>query len=174
MIRFVFLLSIALSVTVSAFGGSPIAAVTSPEPFELSGVTVPVRGVPSWPLVDGDEIATKDSEAVILFEDRSRVVLDKNTRAKLERKGNRTTVRLLTGGLKYSLATGSLLRLFALGRQVRPEAVGIGTVSIEGESFVAAGGAGVLALPARPDGLPPRSPSDCGGNTGRSPCSPNN
>ena len=40
---------------------SPEATVASETPFRLRGAVVPVAGVPSWPLLRGDEIATDRS-----------------------------------------------------------------------------------------------------------------
>ena len=70
----------------------------------LNGTKLAVSGVSSWPLVPGDSLATSTSAAVILFADKSRFGVEKNSRVKLEREGDKVLVRLLEGALVYTTA----------------------------------------------------------------------
>ena len=87
-----------------AFGAPPVGKVSSSEPFDLRGARVTVAGVPSWPLMSGDEIATPNSAAEVTLKDGSRVVLVKGSKAKVEEKAGKLVVRLLEGASAYVLS----------------------------------------------------------------------
>lgn len=174
--------SLLLATTASA--AEPLAVITSAGPFELSGVTVPVTGVPSWPLVEGDEVVTKHSGAILMFDKETKVVLDKDSAVELKRQDSRTTLELLRGALKYSLPAGSLLQILARDQALDPSSTR-GSVSVTEQDvlvtllesdadvkFVSTGKSRRF-----PPGPPPRSPADCrnpnpGTRKGRSPCAP--
>jgi len=101
-----------LTVVLSAAG--PEATVSSPEPFRLRGVVVPVAGVPSWPLLAGDEIATDRAPATIRFADGSSVVLQQNSAARIERSDDRGSVfRLLSGFMDAKPSAASNVRFYS-------------------------------------------------------------
>lgn len=172
-LRFVLL---GIMVVSAATAGAPLATITSGSSFELSGVNVPVASVPSWPLVAGDEVATTTQPAVLLFQDRSRVTLDKNSRAKLEQDGKQTRLRLLRGALKYSLAPASALRIFAADRPAPPTgSTGVASVQFE-TSAVGFHDDLSISSSIGPLSASPFSPRNCrnpdpGNHAGRSPCS---
>lgn len=91
-----------------AVAATPVGVIRSSETFRLRGVPVSVAGVPSWPVVAGDDIATSGSQAIVSFRDGSRVTLDQKSKAKIEDDG---TFRLLEGTMWYKLASGSTLRV---------------------------------------------------------------
>jgi hypothetical protein len=101
-----------LVILLGATAASPIATVSSAGNLQLSGNRVITAGIPTWPLAQGDEIATTNASAVIVFSDRSRMVLRANSRVKLEAAGDQTSVRILQGGGRFRLALGSRLQLF--------------------------------------------------------------
>ena len=93
---------------------SPVASVTSEAPFRLRGAVVPVAGVPSWPLLAGDEIATDGSAAAIRFSDGSSVTLRQNSTARLEQPGGRFyAFRLLSGAMDVRPASGSKVSFYS-------------------------------------------------------------
>ena len=106
------LLYLSLFAVLLAAAQAPVAQVSSTEPFLLSGARVPVAGVSSWPLSAGDEVSTDAAAAVIAFRDGSRVTLNKQSKAKLESKGEGLILRLLNGTGTYTLAANSKLRLY--------------------------------------------------------------
>jgi hypothetical protein len=116
--------------------GAPLATVTNSGGLALNGTKLAVSGVSSWPLVPGDSLATSTSAAVILFPDKSRFAVEKNSRVKLEREGDKVLVRLLEGALAYRLVAGSRVQLVALGRPVTSQGAGEGKVSIVGNKLV--------------------------------------
>jgi hypothetical protein len=174
--------SLLLATTASA--AEPLAVITSAESFEISGVSVPVTGVTSWPLVEGDEVVTKGSGAILMFDNQTKVVLDKDSAVELKRRDRKTTVQLLKGALKYSLPVGSLLQILARGREVDLSS-NRGSVSVADQDvFVTPLGSDadvVFASTAQSSQFlltpPARSPADCrnltpGEQGGRSQCAP--
>lgn len=99
---------------------SPVAKITSGEPFILSGAKVPVTGVANWPLVAGDEIVTAKAPGRIDFPDGSRVYVMPNSKLRVTVERGRTLLRLEEGALSYRLARESRLGLAAGSRENLP------------------------------------------------------
>src|SRR5437667_670663 len=93
------LCSMLAAIGLSAGAEAPLATISSSAPFELRGVRVPVEGVPSWPLVQGDVVATTMAPAVVSFPNLSQATVDKGSRIELKRNRDRTTLKLLGGSL---------------------------------------------------------------------------
>jgi hypothetical protein len=89
---------------------TPLARVSSTQPFERNGATVPVAGVASWPLFAGDVIVTHSAPATIVVRGGNRIVLDPNSELKLDAKNRKPVARLLHGSGKYFLA-GTIVTL---------------------------------------------------------------
>jgi hypothetical protein len=100
------------------WAASPLGSASSTQPFDLNGSTVPMAGVPSWPVAAGDVIATHSAPATIEFRDGSRVVLAENSQARIEAKAGKSVFRLLQGSGEYSLAAHPSLSVFVLDKQV--------------------------------------------------------
>ena len=86
----------------NAMAASSVGKMTASGSVQLNGVQLPVEGVPSWPLVLGDEIATTARPATIMLNDGSRVYVEKNSRVAL-RKGlaQKIQVLLVAGALPH-------------------------------------------------------------------------
>lgn len=157
----------------------PLGMIASMEEFELQGVRIPAGGLGAWPVVAGDEVTTKTSEAALLLEDRTEMVLEPDSRIMLRRGGQRIAVELLKGGLEYKFAQGSPVDVFALGEKVVLSA-SQGRVSLgSNDVFVNSFGSSHDFFPSFGHLHPPqdRSPADCrnpfpGTTGGRSPCAP--
>jgi hypothetical protein len=93
-----------------AWAATPVARVSSSQPFKLNGATVPVEGIPSWPLAAGDVVTTQAAQATVVFRGGSRIVLEPNSELKIEIKDNKPVVRLLHGSGKYFIA-GAIVAL---------------------------------------------------------------
>ncbi len=107
-----------LALVLSVFGAlaaTPVASVTSSDSFQLNGVPVSMVGIRNWPVAIGDEIATSGSPAVLLFPDMSRIVLEKNSRVKLEPSGSQTNVRVVQGDVRFDLAPASAVQVITEG-----------------------------------------------------------
>lgn len=82
-------------------------SVAAAEGLQLNGQDVPVAGTRQWPLAAGDELQSKEAPLVLTMKDGSRVVLGKQSRAKVEAG----VVRLLAGTMQYALAPKSGLQV---------------------------------------------------------------
>src|SRR5437868_1420887 len=92
-----------LTLILAAAAAPPVATVSSSTPFQLRGATVPAGGVPSWPVLAGDTIATADGSAQITFRDGSRIVLEKSSRVVIERQNDGLRVRLSEGAATFNI-----------------------------------------------------------------------
>lgn len=79
------------------FASQSVATVTSEGVIGLSGVRLEAGTVPSWPLVVGDEITTFESSALIVFSDKSRVLLDQKTTAKIGMQNGKMVLNMMKG-----------------------------------------------------------------------------
>jgi hypothetical protein len=125
-----------------AFGSGPVATVTSPGTFNLHGSTVRTEGIPSWPVMADDEIATFGFPALIRLQDGTSVALGENSRAKVETVDNVLVFRLLGGTMHVIGAPSSGVRIYN------------GTQPVVGRSS-SSSGTGVVARPARIIAAPP-------------------
>jgi hypothetical protein len=121
-------LSLAL---VTAFAANPEVSVTSAEPFRLRGAVVPVAGVPSWPVLVGDEIATDRAAALVRFGDGTTVTLRENSSARFENAGDRPIFRLLTGGMDVKPTAQSRVGFYSQNRVVAAPAGRLTTAIIK-------------------------------------------
>ncbi len=118
--------------------GQPIATISTSAPLVINGVSVPVAGIPTWPLAAGDEIVTGSSPASITFHDGSVVTVSKDSKAKV----GKSSVDLLTGTAAYKLGSAKGLDLRASGRPIDVKAQPEGVVSVEGHGNVVVRGKG--------------------------------
>jgi ferric-dicitrate binding protein FerR (iron transport regulator) len=111
-----------------AFAAAPVATVSSSSAFELRGAEVKVEGVPSWPVLQGDVIATKAAPAVIIFKDGSRVKLLVNSKARVDSTSKGLSFRLLEGVMQIIAAPGSSIGYLSRDVPVKSPA-GVETVA---------------------------------------------
>jgi len=149
--RFRVLVASLLCTAFMASAGQTIATASSSASFELRGSLVNVAGVPSWPLVSGDEVAAKNSPVAIAMPDGSRVTLSSGSRLRIDSRAGAPAIHLVSGSLQYSIVSGSMVKLFnnttlAPGRS--------GTISV-GSTTGGSSRTGVQASVLRP---PPPGP----------------
>jgi len=89
------------------------ATATSSSAFKLGGAEVQVAGVPNWPVVAGDEVQAGEAPVLISFKDGNRVTLAKGSKARIEKSGGKTLLRLLDGSCSYILTSHLSLGLMA-------------------------------------------------------------
>lgn len=89
------------------FGADVIGSVSSTNGLQLNGKAVPVAGTKSWPISSGDELKSDGVPVVLTMKDGSKILLGKNSTAKLDG----STVRLMAGTVQYSLAGQSSLQV---------------------------------------------------------------
>jgi hypothetical protein len=97
--------------TFSALAAPSVGTVTSAVSFVLDGHAVSSPGVTSFPLVNGDVVATSNGVAVLLFRDGSTVKLGENSSVKVDVIGANPKVVLLAGALDYKLVAGSNIKV---------------------------------------------------------------
>jgi hypothetical protein len=103
-----------LTLTFPLCASSEVAIVTSTAPFQLRGVSVATNeGVPSWPVMSGDIIQAGNAPVMLVFGDRSSIILDPETSARVELSGQTPVFRLVCGGAYYSLKGFTALKLMA-------------------------------------------------------------
>jgi hypothetical protein len=90
-----------------SFAAAPVASVSTSQPFTLDGHSVSAKGVDSWPLVVGDEVATSTSPAKISFHDGSSIALAAQSDAKIVGTSAEPVFLLVSGSLDYNLAKES-------------------------------------------------------------------
>jgi len=99
------------ALAVGGFAAETIGSITSSGTFALRGVSVKTEGIPSWPLVVGDEVSTTDSTLSIMFADGSRIKLAQKSSALVTKKEGKLTLQLVKGTMDFKLSRGSGLIL---------------------------------------------------------------
>ena len=112
MIKKISFCSVVLATLAVAAAAPPVAKVLSSGRFSLRGADVQTGGVPSWPVMSGDEIATSSSAATVQFADGSKVNITPNSRAKVEAGSNGLVFRLLSGGGDFTLTRNSAVKIY--------------------------------------------------------------
>ncbi|HEY6987753.1 MAG TPA: hypothetical protein VH369_05185 [Bryobacteraceae bacterium] len=90
-----------------SFAAAPVASVSISESFRLDGRSVSAKGVASWPLVVGDELATGAAPAQISFRDGSSIALAAGSSAKISGTSAAPVFVLVSGSLDYNLVKNS-------------------------------------------------------------------
>lgn len=103
------LISLTAVLSVPGFCFTPIATVSSAEPFTVNGRAITPSDTKTWPLEVGNEIATSTAPAVLFFPDGSSVKLAKSSRAQLTGTDSQLKLILLSGSLDYKVVLGSNL-----------------------------------------------------------------
>jgi ferric-dicitrate binding protein FerR (iron transport regulator) len=98
---------------VAAFAASPVATVSSGADFTLHGAKIVTAGIPSWPVLAGDNILAGTAAARIRFQDGSVVTLSPASSAAVEQGDNGLLLRLLYGSMVFTVAPNSNLSLFS-------------------------------------------------------------
>ncbi len=100
--KLLFFLAVAVTIAVAA---SPVGTVTSTGPVTVSGESLPAKGVPSWPVVQGDEIVTERGGVAVLSSAAARVEIREGSEVRL----GEDHVRLESGAVgadNYSVRFG--------------------------------------------------------------------
>ena len=92
----------------------PVGSVSTTGSVLVSGTPVECSVVPSWPVVLGDTIeSARTDTAMLSFPDGSRMLLDKQSRVKIEQRGQATALVVAAGSAAFSLSNNSTLRVYA-------------------------------------------------------------
>ncbi len=145
---FKFLKFTAVLASFASFGlaMTPVATVSSAQPFTMDGHSVANGGVSSWPVVVGDEISTASSPAVFYFRDGSSVKLAPGSSAKVTGSAMQPKVVLTKGTLDYKLVAGSKVAVSNASVEGQPEP----TVIVNEDGQSAQSGAGTPSVDNNP------------------------
>lgn len=94
------LLLLLLVSSMSAKGGRAIGAVLCTGQVTINSTVRDLDGIVSWPVAEGDEVATRTSRGAVVLLDGGRVVLERNSRVKLG------PLRLVSGTMYFALVAG--------------------------------------------------------------------
>jgi len=134
---------------VTAWAQNQVATVTSSAPFTLRGAMLtPGEGVPTWPVLLGDDLKAGNALTIVTFPDGSVLTLSPGSEAKFDFVNGKPEFQLVTGTATYSLKSTFAVQLMAGNQTVTPKRL-IGTLTVGG--FAAAGGgltAGTILLGA--------------------------
>ena len=132
-------------------GGAPLASLLSSGTVQFNGARMIAVGVYSWPVLPGDLVATEGQPATILFEDKSRIFLDRDTRIRVSREDKSILVTIEKGSLRYVRMQESALRIGS--------AEGVGSDALCGGVVIQSGKAswssGCTATESRDRATPP-------------------
>lgn len=93
------------------FGASPVATISSAQSVVVSGISVPANRVMSWPVSVNDEIVTQSAPATVRFADGTVVMLQRNSRMRLEQSAAGVKVNMLAGSAMYDVKPNSRVSL---------------------------------------------------------------
>ena len=96
--------AILAALLVVASAQTQIATVSSDAAFQLRGANVmPGQGVPSWPVMPGDEIKAGEGMVTISFSDGSTITLAPEASARFSVIGQTPIFQLISGAAHYAL-----------------------------------------------------------------------
>ena len=139
----------------SALAESPVGTVGGKGSLEISGSPVNLTALSSLPLAPGDTI--------ISLSDKSRVLLEKNSQAKVEGSGQKLSIYLLKGGLSYKMSPQSQIKIFAQNQEMRSPLQTAGSVSLASGAAISSSKASpdLQMLTAAPTAQKAKSPKNC-------------
>jgi len=108
-----------LMVMSGALMAQQVGTISAPGPFLLKGAKVDPKGVPSWPVSAGDEIATDAVGVTITFTDGSKITLQPHSKAKVEMEGGTPVFRLQDCGAYYEMKSTGSVKLYANDKPVK-------------------------------------------------------
>jgi hypothetical protein len=99
-----------------------VATVTSSAPFTLRGATVtPGQGVPTWPILPGDELKAGSALTIVSFPDGSVLTLSPGADAKIDVANGKPMFQLLCGKANHVLKSASAVELMAGNQVITPK-----------------------------------------------------
>jgi uncharacterized lipoprotein YajG len=133
-----FRMVIIVAVTVSIFAADsreskPIGSVSSRGAIRVSGTTLDIAEVPSWPVVAGDVIQTQAEPATILLDDGTRLTADPSSTITLTvDQTGKLLVKLTAGAIRYSVSKNTTMSVIAGKQTIVLQPGTSGTVSLDG------------------------------------------
>jgi hypothetical protein len=110
----------------------PIATVTAAQSISVNGVDISTRGVPTWPLVSGDQVKTGSQQAMITLIDGSHFLMGPNSALKIANCAI-VEIELREGTVEYQISSASSAQMCLRGTRVEPKPLASGTASIQAD-----------------------------------------
>jgi hypothetical protein len=126
-----FFVSVAFLVAVDE--PKPLGSVSSKGPVVLSGTTLDVSEIPSWPIMVGDVIQTSSVPAIVMLDDGSRLLIDASSEITLTKQAGKMTLVVGAGKVTYSLSRSSTFVLMARQEVVSAHPGAAGVISVKGD-----------------------------------------
>src|SRR5437588_8359197 len=120
-----------------SFAATPVASVLTSQPFTLDGHSVSAKGIASWPLVVGDELATSTAAAKVSFRDGSSIALAPQSDARIAGTSASPVFLLVSGSLDYNLAKNSKVSVTKLQQPAKPSKARVAAISAAAASAAA-------------------------------------
>lgn len=126
-----------LVVATMAAANKPIATVTAARSVTVNAVDISTQGVPTWPLVNGDQVKTAADQAMITLLDGSHFLMEPNTTVRVL-NCSRVEVEVVQGAVGYRFAAGSHAQMCVGGHPVKAKPLTSGTarVTADGKATV--------------------------------------
>jgi hypothetical protein len=110
----------------------PIGSVSSRGAVRVSGTTLDIAEVRSWPIVAGDVIQTQAAPATILFDGGTRLTVDASSAVTLTvRDADKLIVTLGAGAITYNVSKHSSLSVQAGKQTMVLQAGASGTIALD-------------------------------------------
>jgi hypothetical protein len=122
-----------LTATLVSGAVKPVATLISFGAVYFNGTRMWAQAVYAWPVLAGDEIASKETTATLLFPDKNRVTLYRDTRVKVDHRADKATLQLIQGRIEYALVPGSSL-VFLLNNRPLDLPRSSGSISLVGSN----------------------------------------
>jgi hypothetical protein len=103
------LLGTFLAATFAAFAATPIANVISADTVAVDGINAPARNY--IPVQAGDVVSSKSAAAIVRYTDGTTVILQPNSRVKVDTHAGNPDFRVLSGAAQYKLTLNSKARV---------------------------------------------------------------
>jgi ferric-dicitrate binding protein FerR (iron transport regulator) len=122
---------------VAARAQTEVATVTSSAPFTLRGAgLIPGQGVPTWPVLAGDNIKAGSAMTIVTYPDGSVITLAPGSEARVDLVNGKPTFQLLSGTARYSLKSTTAVQVLVSNQPVAL-ASGSGTLTMGGAQAAA-------------------------------------
>lgn len=103
-----------------ALATQPVGSLSSSRSVVLSGSSIPETAVSSLPVIAGDVVKTSGSTAVVVFADKSRLVIAANSQVALVAGGSGLQLQVVSGSATMDKANKSTIELIQKNQKPGP------------------------------------------------------
>jgi hypothetical protein len=114
-----------------ASGVAPLASATSGGDFRIDEALVKVKGVPTWPVMDGQTVESLKAPVAVSFPKKAELALCNDSKVKVSQTHETVLVHLTDGSLTWRLLQPGMLSI-NVGGTIRKVESEVGTFSAPG------------------------------------------